>query len=49
MFENFEVDDLGRIIYRIVREFGYTEEWWFEYDKRGEKILVKYIKERKPF
>ena len=49
MFENFEVDDLGRIIYRIIRKGGYTEEWWFEYDSRGEKILVKYIKERKPF
>ena len=49
MFENFKLDDLGRIIYRITREGGYTEEWWFEYDKRGEKILVKYIKERKPF
>ena len=49
MFENFHLDDLGRITYRIVRRFGYTEEWWFEYDEKGTKNCTKYIKEEKPF
>jgi hypothetical protein len=49
MFENLRLDHLGRVIYRIIRFAGYTEEWWFEYDSKGNKSLAKYIKEKKPF
>lgn len=49
MFENLELDDLGRVVYKITRSGGYTEEWWFEYDSKGVKVLKKYIKEKKPF
>ncbi len=48
MFENLRLDHLGRVIYRIIRFSGYTEEWWFEYDSKGNKSLTKYIKEKKP-
>ena len=47
MFENLRLDHLGRVIYRIIRFAGYTEEWWFEYDSKGNKSLAKYIKEKK--
>jgi len=48
-FENATLDDLGRVIYKIVRRVGYTEEWWFKYDSKGKKICAKHIKEKKPF
>lgn len=49
MAENFRFDNLGRIVYKITRKVGYTEEWWYKYDDKGKKILVKHIKEKKPF
>lgn len=47
--ENFRFDNLGRIVYKIVRGVGYTEEWWYKYDDQGKKTLIKHIKEKKPF
>ncbi len=48
-FEHLHLDNLGRIIYKIARSFGYTEEWWFSYDGQSNRTIEKYIKEKKPF
>ncbi|MEN8805744.1 MAG: hypothetical protein ABF278_08980 [Wenyingzhuangia sp.] len=49
MMENLRLDDLGRVIYRIVRGVGYTEEWWYSYDSQNNKTLIKHIREQKSF
>ena len=49
MAENMHFDELHRVIYKIVRKIGYTEEWWYKYDSQGNRTVIKHIKEKKPF
>ena len=46
-FENATLDDLGRVIYKIVRRVGYTEEWWFKYDNKGKEYVQSILNDLK--
>jgi hypothetical protein len=43
--EEYDLDDKGRIIYMKREADCITEEWWYEYDEKGNKICTKYMEE----
>lgn len=43
--EEYELDDKGRVIYWKREQDYIVEEYWYEYDEKGNKICTKYMEE----
>jgi YD repeat-containing protein len=38
-------DEQGRVIYEKKQSDNLIEEWWYEYDDEGKRIITKYYEE----